>query len=79
MRRPRRPLGGWTALHVTWITTRSNRAHGYQGEGGSMVFTSSIGGLKRIQHVVHHVSAEHGILGDAFTKGTGAPAGSRGR
>ncbi|WP_341805353.1 mycofactocin-coupled SDR family oxidoreductase [Nocardioides ochotonae] len=34
-----------------------------QGEGGSMVFTSSIGGLKGIQHVAHYVSAKHGIVG----------------
>jgi len=34
-----------------------------QGDGGSMVFTSSIGGLKGIQHVAHYVSAKHGIVG----------------
>jgi NAD(P)-dependent dehydrogenase (short-subunit alcohol dehydrogenase family) len=34
-----------------------------QGEGGAMVFTSSIGGLKGIQHVAHYVSAKHGIVG----------------
>lgn len=34
-----------------------------QGEGGSMVFTSSIGGLKGVQHVAHYVSAKHGIVG----------------
>lgn len=33
------------------------------GNGGSMVFTSSIGGLKGIQHVAHYVSAKHGIVG----------------
>ena len=31
--------------------------------GGSIVFTSSIGGLKGIQHVAHYVSAKHGIVG----------------
>ncbi|MGO3326575.1 mycofactocin-coupled SDR family oxidoreductase [Gordonia sp. (in: high G+C Gram-positive bacteria)] len=33
------------------------------GNGGSMVFTSSIGGLKGIQNVAHYVSAKHGIVG----------------
>ncbi len=33
------------------------------GRGGSMVFTSSIGGLKGIQQVGHYVSAKHGIVG----------------
>ncbi|SEO53726.1 mycofactocin-coupled SDR family oxidoreductase [Trujillonella endophytica] len=31
--------------------------------GGSIMFTSSIGGLKGIQHVAHYVSAKHGIVG----------------
>lgn len=34
-----------------------------QGTGGSMVFTSSIGGLKGVQHVAHYVSAKHAIVG----------------
>jgi len=33
------------------------------GNGGSIVFTSSIGGLKGIQQVAHYVSAKHGIVG----------------
>lgn len=33
------------------------------GNGGSMVFTSSIGGLKGIEHVAHYVSTKHGIVG----------------
>ncbi|MBY6412606.1 mycofactocin-coupled SDR family oxidoreductase [Rhodococcus sp. BP-252] len=33
------------------------------GRGGSIVFTSSIGGLKGIQHVAHYVAAKHGIVG----------------
>jgi SDR family mycofactocin-dependent oxidoreductase len=33
------------------------------GNGGSIIFTSSIGGLKGIQHVAHYVSAKHGIVG----------------
>ncbi len=31
--------------------------------GGSIAFTSSIGGLKGIQHVAHYVAAKHGIVG----------------
>jgi SDR family mycofactocin-dependent oxidoreductase len=33
------------------------------GRGGSILFTSSIGGLKGIQHVAHYVAAKHGIVG----------------
>jgi SDR family mycofactocin-dependent oxidoreductase len=33
------------------------------GNGGAMVFTSSIGGFKGIQQVGHYVSAKHGIVG----------------
>lgn len=33
------------------------------GRGGSIVFTSSIGGFKGVQHVGHYVSAKHGIVG----------------
>ena len=32
-------------------------------KGGAMVFTSSIGGLKGIQHVAHYVAAKHGVVG----------------
>lgn len=33
------------------------------GGGGSMVFISSIGGLKGVEHVAHYVSTKHGIVG----------------
>jgi SDR family mycofactocin-dependent oxidoreductase len=33
------------------------------GRGGSILFTSSIGGLKGIQQVAHYVAAKHGIVG----------------
>jgi SDR family mycofactocin-dependent oxidoreductase len=33
------------------------------GNGGSIAFTSSIGGLKGIQQVAHYVAAKHGIVG----------------
>lgn len=34
-----------------------------QGRGGSMVFTSSIGGLKGVQHVGHYVACKHALVG----------------
>ncbi|MFV0457522.1 MAG: mycofactocin-coupled SDR family oxidoreductase [Actinomycetales bacterium] len=34
-----------------------------QGDGGSITFTSSIGGLKGIMGVGHYVAAKHGIVG----------------
>ncbi|WP_420748987.1 mycofactocin-coupled SDR family oxidoreductase [Rhodococcus sp. O3] len=33
------------------------------GRGGSIMFISSIGGLKGVQHVGHYVAAKHGIVG----------------
>jgi SDR family mycofactocin-dependent oxidoreductase len=33
------------------------------GKGGSIIFTSSIGGLKGIMHVGHYVATKHGIVG----------------
>ncbi|MFA1551834.1 mycofactocin-coupled SDR family oxidoreductase [Actinomadura chokoriensis] len=33
------------------------------GRGGSIMFTSSIGGLKGVQHVAHYVAAKHGLVG----------------
>ncbi|MCL2585897.1 MAG: mycofactocin-coupled SDR family oxidoreductase [Streptosporangiales bacterium] len=33
------------------------------GRGGSMIFTSSIGGLKGIMNVGHYVAAKHGLVG----------------
>lgn len=33
------------------------------GNGGSLVFTSSIGGFKGIQNIGHYVSAKHGVVG----------------
>ena len=33
------------------------------GRGGSILFTSSIGGLKGIQNVAHYVACKHGIVG----------------
>ncbi|MDR7303978.1 mycofactocin-coupled SDR family oxidoreductase [Haloactinomyces albus] len=33
------------------------------GNGGSILFTSSIGGFKGVQNVAHYVSAKHGIVG----------------
>lgn len=33
------------------------------GKGGSIMFTSSIGGLKGVQHVAHYVSTKHALVG----------------
>ncbi len=33
------------------------------GTGGSILFTSSIGGFKGVQNVAHYVSAKHGVVG----------------
>lgn len=38
-----------------------------QGEGGSIVFTSSTGGFRGWQNVGHYVAAKHGIVGLART------------
>jgi SDR family mycofactocin-dependent oxidoreductase len=34
-----------------------------RGKGGSLVFTSSIGGIKGVQHVAHYVACKHGLNG----------------
>lgn len=50
-------------LTGVWQTAKAAVPHLRTRGGGSMVFTSSIGGLKGIQHVAHYVSAKHGIVG----------------
>ncbi len=51
-------------LTGVWHTAKTAIPHLIEaGRGGSMVFTSSIGGLKGIQNVAHYVSAKHGIVG----------------
>ena len=33
------------------------------GRGGSVILTSSVGGLKAYPHVGHYVTAKHGVVG----------------
>lgn len=50
-------------LTGVWHTAKAAVPHLLTRGGGSMVFTSSIGGLKGIQKVAHYVAAKHGIVG----------------
>ncbi|KAA9155634.1 mycofactocin-coupled SDR family oxidoreductase [Amycolatopsis acidicola] len=50
-------------LTGVWHTAKAAVPHLVRRGGGSMVFTSSIGGLKGIMQVAHYVSAKHGIVG----------------
>ena len=50
-------------LTGVWHTAKAAIPRLIEGGGGSMVFTSSIGGLKGIQQVGHYVSAKHGVVG----------------
>ncbi|MBN9099839.1 MULTISPECIES: mycofactocin-coupled SDR family oxidoreductase [unclassified Pseudonocardia] len=50
-------------LTGVWHTAKAAVPHLISRGGGSMVFTSSIGGLKGIQQVAHYVAAKHGIVG----------------
>lgn len=34
-----------------------------QGEGGSIILTSSVGGLKAYPHTGHYIAAKHGVVG----------------
>ncbi|MCE3551661.1 mycofactocin-coupled SDR family oxidoreductase [Pseudonocardia sp. RS11V-5] len=50
-------------LTGVWNTARAAVPHLIERGGGSLMFTSSIGGLKGIQNVGHYVSTKHGIVG----------------
>ncbi|SHN38373.1 mycofactocin-coupled SDR family oxidoreductase [Cryptosporangium aurantiacum] len=50
-------------LTGVWHTAKAAVPHLMRRGGGSMVFTSSIGGLKGIMQVAHYVAAKHGIVG----------------
>ncbi|MDQ4117092.1 MAG: mycofactocin-coupled SDR family oxidoreductase [Actinomycetota bacterium] len=50
-------------LTGVWHTAVAAVPHLRARGGGSMVFTSSIGGLKGIMGVAHYVSAKHGLVG----------------
>ncbi|GAA4683312.1 mycofactocin-coupled SDR family oxidoreductase [Pseudonocardia yuanmonensis] len=50
-------------LTGVWNTARAAVPHLIARGGGSLMFTSSIGGLKGIMNVGHYVSTKHGIVG----------------
>lgn len=50
-------------LTGVWHTAKAAVPHLRARGAGSMVFTSSIGGLKGIMQVAHYVSAKHGLVG----------------
>ncbi|MGD9986557.1 mycofactocin-coupled SDR family oxidoreductase [Pseudonocardia sp.] len=50
-------------LTGVWHTATATLPHLRARGGGSMIFTSSIGGLKGIMQVAHYVAAKHGIVG----------------
>ncbi|WP_219413516.1 mycofactocin-coupled SDR family oxidoreductase [Pseudonocardia nigra] len=50
-------------LTGVWHTAKAAVPHLRSRGGGSMVFTSSIGGLKGIQQVAHYVSTKHAVVG----------------
>ncbi len=50
-------------LTGVWHTAKAAVPHLVARGGGSMIFTSSIGGLKGIMQVGHYVAAKHGIVG----------------
>lgn len=49
--------GVWHTAKVAIPVLREQR------RGGSVIFTSSIGGLKGVQNVGHYVAAKHGLVG----------------
>jgi (+)-trans-carveol dehydrogenase len=59
----------WTAmidinLSGVWKTVKAGVPHILSGgNGGSIVLTSSVGGLKAYPHCGHYVAAKHGVVG----------------
>jgi NAD(P)-dependent dehydrogenase (short-subunit alcohol dehydrogenase family) len=51
-------------LTGVWKTVKAGVRHiKAGGRGGSVILTSSVGGIKGYQHVGHYVSAKHGVVG----------------
>ncbi|OBG28755.1 mycofactocin-coupled SDR family oxidoreductase [Mycobacterium sp. 852002-51057_SCH5723018] len=51
-------------LSGVWKTVKSGVPHLIsQGEGGSIILTSSVGGLKAYPHTGHYIAAKHGVVG----------------
>jgi len=61
--------GDWTDmidvnLGGVWKTVKAGVPHILEGgRGGSIVLTSSVGGLKAYPHTGHYVAAKHGVVG----------------
>jgi (+)-trans-carveol dehydrogenase len=59
----------WTAmidinLGGVWKTVKAGVPHILEGgRGGSIILTSSVGGLKAYPHCGHYVAAKHGVVG----------------
>jgi (+)-trans-carveol dehydrogenase len=59
----------WTAmidinLGGVWKTVKAGVPHLLKGgRGGSIILTSSVGGLKAYPHTGHYVAAKHGVVG----------------
>ncbi|MCV7345861.1 mycofactocin-coupled SDR family oxidoreductase [Mycolicibacterium rhodesiae] len=59
----------WTAmidinLGGVWKTVKAGVPHMLEGgRGGSIILTSSVGGLKAYPHTGHYVAAKHGVVG----------------
>ena len=51
-------------LSGVWKTVKAGVPHLLEaGRGGSIILTSSVGGLKAYPHTGHYVSAKHGVVG----------------
>lgn len=61
--------GDWTDmidvnLSGVWHTVKAGVPHLLSGDrGGSIVLTSSVGGLKAYPHTGHYIAAKHGVVG----------------
>ena len=53
-----------TNLGGVWKTVKAGVPHILEGgRGGSVILTSSVGGLKAYPHTGHYVAAKHGVVG----------------
>ncbi|OBJ14046.1 mycofactocin-coupled SDR family oxidoreductase [Mycobacterium colombiense] len=51
-------------LSGVWKTVKAVVPHMIsQGQGGSIILTSSVGGLKAYPHTGHYIAAKHGVVG----------------
>jgi SDR family mycofactocin-dependent oxidoreductase len=51
-------------LSGVWKTVKAAVPHLIsQGDGGSIILTSSVGGLKAYAHTGHYIAAKHGVVG----------------